>query len=135
MSSDLEEMFGPVIYAYTRAQAIEDGVLVDVTVTAAEAGFKVPVALTQGLWTEAVAWSQGGTQDESGRLWDVLWMAFCTIKARGPQALSERRMNVDVLRVPDEPGATRASLLRFVIVCGPGDEGEPVITAFLPGED
>ena len=38
-------LFGPVIYAYTRAQAIEDGVLADVTETAKEAGFKLPVAV------------------------------------------------------------------------------------------
>ena len=131
MSSDLEEMFGPVIYAYTRAQAIEDGVLVDVTETATEAGFKVPVALTQGLWAEAVAWSQGGTQDESGRLWDVLWMSSLAARA----STGTGTVEVEVLRVPDEPGATRASLLRFVLTCGPGDNGEPVITAMLPGED
>src|SRR4051812_27741843 len=40
-------VFGEVIFAYTRKQAIEDGVLVDVTETAKEAGFKIPVALTR----------------------------------------------------------------------------------------
>src|SRR6185437_8267129 len=39
--------FGEVIYSYTRAQAIADGVLVDVSETAKEAGFKYPVALTR----------------------------------------------------------------------------------------
>ena len=34
--------FGPVLHAYTRAQAIEDGILVDVSETAREAGFKIP---------------------------------------------------------------------------------------------
>lgn len=43
----LEDIFGPVIHSYTRSQAIDDGVLVDVTATAQEAGFKVPTALTQ----------------------------------------------------------------------------------------
>ena len=38
--------FGPVISAYTRQQAIADGVLVDVTTTASEAGFAIPVAVT-----------------------------------------------------------------------------------------
>ena len=33
-----------VIHAYTRSQAIEDGVLVDVTAAAREAGFKIPVS-------------------------------------------------------------------------------------------
>jgi len=38
--SKSEDVFGPVIYAYTRAQAIEDGVLVDVSKMAKEAGIK-----------------------------------------------------------------------------------------------
>ena len=71
------EPFGPVLFAYTRAQAIEDGVLVDVTETAREAGFKIPVALSRSVWERLVALPEGyrGFQSESGRLWDVLWMA------------------------------------------------------------
>ena len=45
-NTSLEDVFGPVISCYSRAQAIEDGVLVDVTNMAREAGFKWPVALT-----------------------------------------------------------------------------------------
>ena len=69
--------FDPVIFAYTRAQAIEDGVLVDVSDTAREAGFKIPVALSRSVWDRLVALPEGyrGFQDERGRLWDVLWMA------------------------------------------------------------
>lgn len=39
-----------VIHAYTRAQAIEDGVLVDLSDLAREAGFRFPVAVTLGVW-------------------------------------------------------------------------------------
>ncbi len=39
--------FAPVISVYTRAQAIEDGVLVDVSETAREAGFRIPVAVNR----------------------------------------------------------------------------------------
>ena len=42
--------FGPVLSAYTRAQAIEDGILVDVSETAREAGFRIPVAVTRTVW-------------------------------------------------------------------------------------
>jgi len=35
-----------LIHRYTRADALRDGVLIDVTATAKEAGFKYPVALT-----------------------------------------------------------------------------------------
>ena len=48
-----------VIYAYTRAQAIADGVLVDVSKLAREAGFKIPVAVTAGVWAECVAVPEG----------------------------------------------------------------------------
>ena len=36
-----ESIFGDVIYSYTRAQAIEDGVLVDAGPMAKEVGFKL----------------------------------------------------------------------------------------------
>lgn len=66
--------FGPVIYAYTRAQALADGVLVDVSNAAVEAGFKVPVALTRAAWDDCVEWNDEDTrrqtpQNASGRLW------------------------------------------------------------------
>ena len=52
----LRELFGEVIYAYTRAEAIADGVLIDVTETAKEVGFRLPVALTAAAWADCVAW-------------------------------------------------------------------------------
>jgi type I site-specific restriction endonuclease len=44
-----ESLFGEVIFSYTRAQAIADRVLIDVTPTALEAGFRFPVAVTAAL--------------------------------------------------------------------------------------
>src|ERR1039458_9449603 len=44
--ADEDPVFGNVIYSYTRKQAIEDGVLVDITEMAKEAGIKYPVAIT-----------------------------------------------------------------------------------------
>lgn len=46
MSNDVNQdpIFGPVIYGYSRAQAIEDGVLVEVPeIASRRAGFKVPM--------------------------------------------------------------------------------------------
>jgi hypothetical protein len=69
-------LFGDVISRYTREQAIEDGVLMDVSEAAREAGFRIPVALTRAAWAEYVEVPEGViAQDEAGRLWDVLWMA------------------------------------------------------------
>lgn len=65
MSTD--SIFGEVIYSYTRTQAIEDGVLVDVSETAAELGFRLPVAVTAAVWTRCVDWeSEEAGQDEKG---------------------------------------------------------------------
>jgi hypothetical protein len=62
---------------YSRAEAIADGVLVDVSEVANEAGLRFPVALTRAVWERCVAVPPGvACQDEAGRLWDVLWSAI-----------------------------------------------------------
>lgn len=53
-SNSMAEIFGGPINTYGRSEAIEDGVLVDVTETACEAGFAIPVALTIGVWEDCV---------------------------------------------------------------------------------
>ena len=75
-----ESLFGEVISTYTRAQAIEDGMLIDVSATGQQAGFCWPVALTSATWENCVAWTEEDTQkqicqDVPGRRWDVLYSA------------------------------------------------------------
>ena len=53
--------FGEVIYAYTRKQAIADGVQIDVTKTAQEAGIKFPVFITRGVFDAYIAVPEGVT--------------------------------------------------------------------------
>ena len=66
-----------LIHAYTRKQALADGVLIDVTTTAKEVGFCFPVAVTAVLWSQYVRVSDGVEgRDEAGRLWDFLGYAF-----------------------------------------------------------
>ena len=50
-----ESPFGDVIYSYTRAQAVADGVQVEVTKTAQEAGIKFPMFLTRAVFDNYVA--------------------------------------------------------------------------------
>ncbi len=126
------EPFGPVIYSYTRAQAVADGVQVEVTKTAAEAGIKFPVFLTRGVFDSFVAVPPGVTgQDEAGRLWDIVWMLrFAILRARPgadriPVALYVRNDN------------RRATLIKLVATCGPLDldDPQPAITVMMPDED
>lgn len=118
-----------LIFAYTRQQAIADGVLVDVTETAKQAGFAFPVALTQGVWAECVAVPKDDPcQDEAGRLWDVL----CMLRFAARKSDSEEiRYSLYVQKEPD--GGPELVTLRAV--CGPDDDGSPCITVMLPHED
>ena len=120
-----------LIYAYTRRQAIEDGVLVDATELAKEAGFSVPVALTRQAWAEFVTVPEGVSgQDEKGRLWDVLVMLRFRVELGGRDS-RELFFSLYVLnREGDEP-----ELGKLKAVCGPDDDGMPCVTIMLPDED
>jgi hypothetical protein len=128
-------IFGEVVYGYSRARAIEDGVLVDVSAIAKESGFNCPVALTAGAWADCVAWSNTDShrqsyQDESGRLWDVLWLARQA--AQGGQG---DRLQFEVYRIPRGGRGIAPRRTRLEMTIGPGGSGESVITVMLPGED
>ena len=141
----VEDFFGPVISSYTRADALADGMLVDVSEMAQEAGFVIPVAVTRSVWDECVDWpeesEQGFGQSIDGRLWDVLFMAHCEIaSARGNEQDLEYKLNVIPRGTkPENTGAiddfTGAELRTLKINIGPGDNGEPVITIMQPNED
>jgi hypothetical protein len=121
-----------LIHAYTRADALRDGVLVDVSATAREVGIRWPVALTRAVWERCVAVPPGvACQDEAGRLWDVFWMLRCAI-ARQRDGGHEERFAV---HVRNDNRERTPPLVRLKAVCGPGDDGEPVLTVMLPEED
>ncbi len=132
-----ESFFGKVISTYTRAQAIEDGVLVDLVSMPKEAGFKWPVALTADAWADCVAWTEDDSQkqvhqDQSGRLWDTLYMASHAIRTRKD---SGDRLLFQLYRVPRDGHSKEAILVTLKLIVGPGDTAEPVITILLPHED
>jgi hypothetical protein len=69
-------------------------------------------------------------QDEAGRLWDVVWMLLCAISPR-----SAGNVVAFGLHVRNDNREGTPPLVRLKAVCGPGDEGEPVVTVMLPYED
>jgi hypothetical protein len=71
-----------IIFRYTRENAIDDGVLADVTEQAKETGISVPTVITSHLHQvlENIPDTSAG-QDYRGRLHDVLWMTFLKLKA------------------------------------------------------
>jgi hypothetical protein len=121
-----------VISAYTREQAIRDGALVDVSASASEAGIRFPTAMTRAAWETTVRWTRGsGIQDESGRLWDVVWMLKNAIQRSSGGAL----VRFTVYVVPNTGRGRSPRPVNLKAVVGPGDHAEPVITIMLPDED
>ena len=135
--ADNPTAFAPVISAYSRAQAVEDGILVDVSDTAREAGFKIPVAVTRTVWSRLVALPEGyrGFQDESGRLWDVIWMArHYALRASNSNRVRMCVLVRDIRK--DLRDSNRSPRKHFPIVAlGAGDAGEPVATVMFPEDD
>lgn len=124
--------FGPLIYAYTRAQAVADGYQIEVTKTAQEAGIRFPFFITRAVFDNYVAVPEGvAGQDESGRLFDLIWMTrFAIIRHRAggdrmPVALYVRNDN------------HRAKLVKLIAMCGPLDldDPQPAITLMMMDED
>jgi len=132
-----QELVGEVISTYSRAQTLEDGVLIDAGPMAREAGLRWPVALTAAVWEDCVAWSETDSerqvpQDETGRLWDVLYMGAYAIRtSKGGGSW----LDYGLYRVPRDGHSTQARLTRLKLVVGPGDDGEPVITIMMRNED
>lgn len=119
-----------IISRYTRADAIADGELIDVSEMAKEAGFKFPVALTRAVYQGYVVPSPediANGQDKEGRLWDTLWMLYVAIKSSN----NGSRVDYKVIYRMNEKNKT-ATLKALV---HPGDQAEPVITILLPEED
>ena len=126
------DIFGPVLYTYSRSQAVADGLQVEVSTVAEEAGIRFPVFLTRAVYDSFVRVPPGVTgQDEAGRLWDVVWMLrFAIRKAQHGQA----RLPF-ALYVRNDNKAPR--LIKLVAMCGPLDidDPQPAITIMLPDED
>jgi len=118
------EIFGELIYSYTRAQALADGVLVDITERAKRAGIKYPTACTAGVWSLIECVPENNTDTLAGmvadvRLAEVLTAMLAAIRA----AHGTDRVAFEAL------GAA------LWAQCGPGDTAAPVITIMREGED
>lgn len=121
-----------VIYSYTRKNAIEDGILVDVTEDAMDAGILFPTALTVKLWNQYIKPSkemESIGQSTDGRLWDLFVMFIHAAKgSKGVSTISyEVLFQMDAGKEPE--------LVQIKALCHPGDMMEPVITIMLPDED
>lgn len=114
-------IFGEPISVYTRAQAIEDGVLVDVTEKSTEAGFRFNTCVTAAVWSD-LSNNLGAGESTMGRLWDLLMIA--KVAARGARG-DRVEFQVKIGR----------KLNDYWMHIGPGDTPHPVMTIMQQGED
>lgn len=123
-----------VIHTYSRAQAIEDGVLIDANfgdlAEVSRQHFKYPIAMTSavfGIIEDAVndpRWAN----DWKGVWHDICWMSHKAVIQRSED--SSTVLFKVVIR-----GAGRKELYTFKMVCGPNDDASPCLTLMLPEED
>jgi len=115
-----------VIHAYSRAEAIRDGVLVDLTALFPKdtSCLKYPVACTASVWNMIETGCERTGENPGGYVWDLCWLAKYTGKRLDPTT------KLFKFSVPC-PGRART----YKIVCGPGDDLEPVFTIMFPNED
>ncbi len=134
-----------VIYTYTRAQALADGLQLDVTKTAQEAGICFPVFITRGVYEQCVALppaTQPSTlnpqppqvtgQDEAGRLWVIVWMLRLAILRAKPGAT---RLTIALYVRNSDKHPARLMTLRATAGAVDVDDPAPAITIMLPDED
>jgi len=98
----------------TRAEAIKNGTLVDVSRTAVEAGFCMPVALTRMVHDRCV-------KKDSHRLWDLLVELYEAID----EAPDDGSEEVEITFGPHNLTAK----------CHPGENPDPVVTIMYEDEN
>jgi hypothetical protein len=136
-----------LISVYSRAQAIDDGILIDCTRDPFDelnrnAGVTFDVAMTSAAFQRYVKVPEGfhGSQDIEGRYWDIIWM-FRSATRRSKTNDHELLFDfVCLANGTDEANDEQTcgagyELVQLKAIAGPGDRGEPCLTFMLPSED
>ena len=114
------------INVYTRADAIEDNYLIDVTHTALEIDIYLPVAVTAAAWIQLIA-VQGDRDEELDRLLAILGRMKCVVKER---LNLDERFNVTAFT---ETGKEEQAEVRVIV--GRDEKGEHAVTIMLGHEE
>ena len=118
------EFFGEALFSYSRAQAIADGGLVDLSRFPEISEIWVhPTACTDTVWKLVEAAIRDEGKDLQGILWDISHMAMANARVKGA---STDRVEFRVII------GRRTHELKLVV--GPGDTPEPVLTLMLATE-
>ena len=118
-----------VMSVYSRKQAIDDGVLIDVTPLAKKCGFRLHTVITAGVLSEVVGRGKGkGEDEEKDRKYQAA--VITTILQELHEAIRKQPGGKDSDTIYFEVGTWK-----LWAKIGPGDDPRPVLTIMLEGED
>ena len=127
-----EGKVGPLLQGLmeTREQAIQAGVLIDVTADAQKLGMSFPITITKPLWEVGIAPDQTlSDETKASRLRDVL-MAF-RLRLASQATLSPLIDFPAMLALP--PGGVPQPVPLFALI-QPGEQNQAMVTLLLPNE-
>jgi hypothetical protein len=134
-NNELESFFGDNVIVCTQQDLIDDGALVDITTTAKENGFVIPVAVTLALFKrlEVTSFDESIGQSLDARVHDLCFVSRYWIQF-GRNNPSRIPSSIVVIRARND-GSTRQTTLNFDICMSFTTGGAPAITFAMPGED
>ena len=129
--TELEKIFGEVIYAYTRKQALADGIqtkLEGSLAAMAEKVYKYPVYITSGVWALINETVDEGNDDLLTVLWDVLYMS-----TRGKELSKSTHIFKVIFGLGTDQSRERT--LYVNVDATDIDDPSPAVTIMLPEEN
>ncbi|BDU22900.1 DUF6573 family protein [Dyella sp. GSA-30] len=131
-----------LVYAYTRADAIRDGVLIELP-QAQEVGFRVPVAITTAVHAACVAWDEPDPKLAAIlRLREDTLLLAAVAEARAHRRRQQagieqqsNRIDFQVETVVLRDGVASMVTVALYMVIHAGDDGAPVGTIMVIRED
>ncbi len=134
-----------IVFSYTTKEAVKDGFLVKIDGTMpSEAGIRFPVYLTRAVYDRYVMVPEGlDGQQESGRLWDLLYMFTWEARKTKSNTLlykffcqlpKTREALQNEIQEEDNP-LMREITLKAVLTAQDIDDPSPAIFIMLPNED
>ena len=125
-------------YSGSRVEAIEEGLLMDISQVGTRIGFRWHVAITRDAWNQTVKWNRLDSKRavylaQRRRLIDMLRVCARKIRDTSPES---SRMAFSVKRIPFDGSSDIPVRVELEMVAHLGDEGEPVLTITLsPAND
>lgn len=137
---NLNQIFGEVISSYSRAEAIEDGVLIDLDALQVRGvpvryleHFRLHIAITCAAWGQVMEGIEPQQLRESPEL-EIERMRHLLKQLHADITLGDR--STDFCLFSFFPFVNGEILkIDLKAICGPGDDRQPVITITLPLED